>query len=175
MQPFLRMMLIASLAVLIAAQARAVSLLRDPDIEHALSRLASPVLEAAGLPAARIRILVVDDPSLNAFIIDRDHIFLHRGLLLRLKTPEELQAVIAHEAAHMTNGHLARRPVNARRAQTVAGFGLALAAAVAASGESTAAAALGIGIQSSAQRVFFGHTRAEEASADRSAIRTLVR
>ncbi|RFP87600.1 peptidase M48 [Rhodobacteraceae bacterium 63075] len=175
MQPFLRMMLIASLAVLIAAQARAVSLLRDPDIEHALSRLATPVLEAAGLPAARIRILVVDDASLNAFIIDRDHIFLHRGLLLRFKTPEELQAVIAHEAAHITNGHLARRPVNARRAQTVAGFGLALAAAVAASGESSAAAALGIGIQSSAQRVFFGHTRAEESSADRSAIRTLVR
>lgn len=175
MQPFLRIMMLASLALLIAAQARAVSLLRDPDIEHALSRLAEPVLDAAGLSASRIRILVVDDSSLNAFIIDRDHIFIHEGLLLRLKTPEELQAVIAHESAHMTNGHLARRPVNARAAKTVAGFGMALAAAVAASGESSAGAALGLGIQSSAQRAFFGHTRAEEASADRSAIRTLAR
>lgn len=175
MQPIYRSLLGLCLAFVLSVEAKAVTLLRDPDIEHALSRVAAPVLRAAGLPASRIRILIVDERSLNAFIIDRDHIFIHEGLLLKLGSAAELQAVIAHEAAHMTNGHLERRPLNARAAQTFAGFGMALAAAAAASGSTDAGVALGIGIQSAAQRGFFAHTRAEESSADSSAIRYLAR
>lgn len=175
MQSLLRLFLAALTALSFAAQAKAVSLVRDPDIEHALSRLAAPILQAAGLPAARMRILVIDDASLNAFVIDRDHIFIHRGLLLKLKSAEELQSVIAHEAAHIANGHLERRPLHARAARTAAGFGIALAAAVAASGNPQAAAGVGLGVQSSALRNYFGHTRAEEASADQSAIKYLAR
>ncbi|MBU2982720.1 M48 family metalloprotease [Lentibacter algarum] len=164
-----------ALALVLASPARAVSLLRDPDIEHALRQVAKPVLDAAGLPSSRIRILVVNESSLNAFVIDRDHIFIHQGLILRLKTAEELQAVIAHEAAHIANGHLARRPVNARHAKTLAGFGLALAAAAAASGNPEAGAAIGLGTTNAAMRGFFAHTRAEEASADQSALRYMAR
>ncbi|MCV2891772.1 M48 family metalloprotease [Lentibacter sp. XHP0401] len=153
----------------------AASLLRDPDIEHSLKELAKPVLNAAGLPAGRMKVLVVDDNALNAFVIDRDHIFIHAGLLLKLTTAEQLQSVIAHEAAHIANGHIARRTANARAAQTLAGFGMALAAAAAATGSADAGAAIGIGMQSSAQRSFFSHTRSEEASADQSAIRYLTR
>ena len=79
-----------------SVQAASISLLRDPDIEHGLSRLAAPVLRAAGLNAKRVRILVVNDQSLNAFVIDSRTIFVHHGLLLKLTTPEMLQAVIAH-------------------------------------------------------------------------------
>ena len=90
--------------------ARALTLLRDPDIEHALKQLATPVLQAAGLSPARVKILVIDDRNLNAFVVDQDHIFIHSGLLLKMRTPEMLQAVIAHEAAHIASGHLVRRP-----------------------------------------------------------------
>ncbi len=176
MQNFLKPFALFALVVALAQPANAVSLIRDPDVEHALKRLAKPVLDAAGLPSARMRILVVNESTLNAFVIDRNHIFLHEGLILRLKTAEELQAAIAHEAAHIANGHLARRPVNARAAQTIAGFGVALAvAAAAASGNSEAGTALGIGVSSAAQRGFYGHTRAEEASADQSAVRYMSR
>ena len=163
------------LALILATPLWAVSLLRDPDIEHNLKQLATPVLNAAGLPAGRIKVLVVDESTLNAFVIDRSHIFIHAGLLLKLQTAQELQAVIAHEAAHIANGHLARRSGNARAANTVAAFGLALAAAAAASGSTDLGAALGIGVQSAAQRSFFSHTRAEEASADQSAVRYMAR
>ena len=118
-------------AAMLAAPARAVSLLRDPDIEHALDRLARPVLEAAGLGATRTDIVLVDDRSLNAFVVDRGTIFIHSGLLLKMDTAAMLQAVIAHEAAHIANGHLTRRPVNLRNARTAAGIGMALAAAAA--------------------------------------------
>ncbi|MBE1292615.1 MAG: tetratricopeptide repeat protein [Rhodobacteraceae bacterium] len=167
--------LVASIAlVLSSTTAQAVSLLRDPDIEHALQRMSSPVLYAAGL-GDNIKILLVNDQSLNAFVVDHGHIFINSGMLMRMTTPEMLQAVIAHEAAHIANGHIARRMANLDSARTAAGLGLALAlATAAASGRGDVAAALALGTQSSALRQFLAHTRAEESSADQSGIRYLA-
>ncbi len=156
----------------VAAEAR--GLIRDADVEYALREVAKPILRAAGL-SSNMRILLVNDGTLNAFVADSQHIFIHTGLLLRLESAQALQAVIAHEAAHIANGHLTRRAGNLRTARTVAGLGAILAAAAAASGNSQAAAGLAIGTASSARRVFFGHTRAEEASADQSGVRFMVR
>ena len=90
----------------LANPAAAVSLIRDADIENALDELAAPILRAAGLNPNRMRILVVNDSSLNAFVISNDVIFMHSGLLLRLESAAQVQAVIAHEAAHIVNGHI---------------------------------------------------------------------
>ena len=65
-------------------------------------------LIAAGLSPVSTKVLVVDDDRLNAFVIDRRHIFAF-GTDFTVKTPEMLQSVIAHEAAHIANGHIARR------------------------------------------------------------------
>lgn len=169
---FLSIALILSLVL--AAPARAVVLLRDPDIEHALRQLGAPVLRAAGLNPDRVDVLVIDDASMNAFVIDADSIFIHSGLILRMDNPAMLQSVIAHEAAHIANGHLMRRPIHARNARTAAALGTALAAAAgvaAGSGEFAAGAAAGI--QGAAMRSFFAHTRAEENAADSSGARFL--
>lgn len=157
------------------AQAASISLLRDPDIERGLNEVAAPVLRAAGLNAKRVRVLVVNNSSFNAFVINSQTIFIHYGLILKVDRPEMLQAVIAHEAAHITNGHIARRTQNLRSAQSAAGFGAALAVLAAAAGAGEAAAGIALGTQASAVRGFLAHTRAEEASADRSAAGTLRR
>ena len=160
---------------LAASPARAIGLIRDADIEYGLAKLAEPLNRAANLSPSQIRILLVDDPTLNAFIIDARHIFIHTGLLLKLDSPRELQAVIAHEVAHIANGHITRRAGNAATARTAAGLGLLLAAAAAAAGGGEAAAGLALGAQSSAQRLFLAHTRAEESSADITSVRILSR
>ncbi|MFD0857939.1 M48 family metalloprotease [Roseovarius aquimarinus] len=162
--------------VSIAQPSRALTLLRDPDIEYALGQLAAPILQAAGLNASRTKILVIDDRNLNAFVVDRDTIFLHSGLILKMDTPQMLQSVIAHEAAHIANGHLVRRPQNMRNARTAAGLGTALAAAAGAvSGNGAAAAGIAAGAQGTAQRLFLSHTRAEESSADSAGVNYMVR
>lgn len=173
----LRFLVIAALLMFCATTpVRAVTLLRDPDIEHGLKRLAAPVLKAAGLSPTGIDILIVDDRSLNAFVVDSNHIFINSGLMLKMQTAPMLQSVIAHEAAHIANGHLVRRPVNLRNARTAAGIGSILAAAAAvAVGGGEAAGAAAIGAQSTAQRLFFAHTRAEENAADQSGVRFLAR
>ncbi|MEM7088609.1 MAG: M48 family metalloprotease [Pseudomonadota bacterium] len=163
-------LMLAALAWLTGSlHAHAQSLIRDPDIEHGLRELAFPVLRAAGLSTNRVRILVVNDSTFNAFVIDYNAIYLNYGLILNVDSPEMLQAVIAHEAAHIANGHLARRYQNLEDARRKAGFGTALALIAAAAGSGEAAVGIAAGTNASALRGFLGHTRAEEASADRSA------
>ncbi|MFY1711543.1 M48 family metalloprotease [Tritonibacter mobilis] len=153
-----------------AAHAQSIRLLRDADIENGLTELARPILTAAGLSSRRVRILVVDDSSFNAFVIDHRAIFVNYGLILKAETPEMLQAVLAHEAAHIANGHIGRRIQNMRSASTAAGLGTALGMLAAIAGGGEAGAGVAFGVQSSALRNFLSHTRAEESSADRSAI-----
>lgn len=158
-----------------APMARAQSLIRDAEIEYALKELMKPLAAAAGLSASQLRVLVINDSSLNAFVIDGRTVFVHSGLILKLDRAEELQAVIAHELAHIANGHLTRRMANLKGANSAAAMGLALAIATAATGNGKAASGIAAGTASAAQRAFFAHTRAEEASADQAGIRYMVR
>lgn len=156
---------------LMAAPLQAQGLLRDADIEYGLKQLATPILSAAGLSPSRVKILVVNSNSLNAFVVSNDAIFVHYGLINQMNSAAMLQAVLAHEAAHIANGHITRRMTNLSSARTASGLGLALAAVAAAAGAGNAAGGIALGTQSSAQARFFKHTRAEEASADQSGIR----
>lgn len=167
---------IACLAVLAVTAAPAVArggLIRDAALEHALSVLARPVLEAAGLPRS-VDVLLIDDDRMNAFVANARTIFIHSGLLLRLDDAAELQAVLAHEAAHITGGHLTRRPAAARGAISAAKIGTLLSLAAAAAGGGRAGLGLALGTQSAAQRSLFAHTRAEESSADQASLRILA-
>ncbi|MGA9408964.1 MAG: M48 family metalloprotease [Roseobacter sp.] len=145
--------------------------MRDADIEYGLKQLAAPLLSAAGLSPSQVKMLVVNDSSLNAFVIGTDAIFVNYGLINRMENAAMLQGVIAHEAAHIANGHITRRMNNLAAARTAAGFGAAMAAVAAAAGAGEAAGGILLGTQSSAMNRFLRHTRAEEASADQSAVR----
>ncbi len=173
-RPIAALLLVATL-LCAALPARAVTLLRDADIEHALAMVAAPVLRGAGLSPSQVQVMVVKDDKLNAFIIDSKAIYINSGIIMKLETPAQLQAVIAHEAAHITNGHIARRLGNMRNARTATLLGMALAAAAGAgTGSGDAAAAIMLGSSASAMNNFMSHTRAEESAADISSVRSMV-
>ena len=151
----------------IAPPAFATSLLRDADIEHAFSELARPILQVAGLRPDQVKVMLVDDAAFNAFVIDRHHIFLNLGLVLKTQSAEMLQSVIAHEVAHIANGHLSRRKQNMQATRNAAQFGIALALATGQANKNPGlGAGLAIGMLNSAQRVFNSHTQSEEIAAD---------
>ena len=171
----IRLSLITALCLLgLSLQATAQSIIRDAEIEQGLRELAAPILRAAGLPLS-INIIVLNDSDLNAFVADARNIFITSGLMMRMQDPAELQAVIAHEAAHIANGHLTRRPAAARSAGSAARLGLILGLITAgASGNAEAGMGMAAGSMASAQRVFFAHTRSEESSADQAALRYMT-
>lgn len=167
--------LFLAVMLLIPAPTRAQGLIRDAEIERSLRIIAGPLFKAAGVNGNQIDLLVVGDSSLNAFVINGRAIFLHSGLITRLKTIEMLQSVIGHELAHITSGHLVRRTLNLRSANTAVGIGLLLSLAVSATGNTSAASGIAAGTASSAMSRFLTHTRAEETTADQIGTRYMVR
>ncbi|MBE3637048.1 M48 family metalloprotease [Mangrovicoccus algicola] len=172
----LRRLAAVMVVLCLASGAQARSLIRDAGLEYALDTIALPVMTSADLWGGSVRVMIVNDMSLNAFVVDGRAVYVHAGLILRLSTPAQLQAVIAHELAHITNGHITRRSLNAESAGLYSGLGLALGVTAGIlSGSPVAGAGLAYGTAGSARGVFLGHTREEESAADRSGMRFLAR
>lgn len=106
------------------AQGR-VSVVRDAEIEALVRDYARPILKAAGLSSSGIEIVLVNDPSFNAFV-DGRRIFVNTGALMTAETPNEIIGVIAHEAGHLAGGHQQRLREQLKRAQTMALVGTLL-------------------------------------------------
>jgi predicted Zn-dependent protease len=154
----------------VRARSGGISIVRDAETEHIIRELAAPVLQAAGLEPAAVRIHLVHDNALNAFVAGGQRIFVTTGLLRRVESPNQLLGVIAHETGHIASGHLSRLPDAMRNAsaQTIVSFLLGAAAMVAGSPE--AGAAIISGGQHVAQRSLLQFTRTQESAADQSAL-----
>ena len=55
------------------------------------------------MPLKKLRVMVIDEPTPNAFAIGKHNLILSRGLY-ETATEEELAGVIAHEFGHLHNG-----------------------------------------------------------------------
>ncbi len=154
-----------------AGQAFALSFIRDAELERTLKMLTAPVFKAAGIGKDEVKIYIVNDPTLNAFVAGGANIFLFTGLMEQVKTPEGLISVVAHETGHITGNHLARRKMvteNLAGPALIASI-LAAAAGAAAGSAGAAVGAYSLG-QSTAQRALLAYSRGEEASADQAGI-----
>jgi predicted Zn-dependent protease len=149
-------------------------LIRDAEIEATIRAYSTPIFQAAGLPANNIKVHIVNDQRLNAFVAGGRHMFLFTGTLMRADNPGQVIGVIAHEAGHMVGGHLVRLQREIRDAQIkqIIALILSAGAAVAARDSRVVFAGLGLGgriIESE----LFRFTRAQESAADQFALATL--
>lgn len=176
--PFVRLMALclglALLVTMAALPAAARGLIRDAEIEATLARISYPLFRAAGLNPNRVNIYIVNSPEPNAFVAGGQNLFIHSGLIMRLKTLDQLRAVIAHEVGHIAGGHVARRDEALGGARGVAGLGMLAAIAAAAGGSVEAGVAIASASQQAAQRSALAHSRAEEASADQAGLRYMT-
>ncbi len=170
--------LAATLAlVLLAAPVRAQSLqlIRDAEIEATVSALARPIFESAGISPSGVDIYLVRDDRLNAFVAGGQNLFLYTGLLMRAETPEQLAGVVAHEAGHISGGHLVRTAEAAENAAIEQILGMVLGAAAAAAGAPQVGGAIAMGGQGMAQQSMLRYSRAQEQAADQAAVTYLDR
>ena len=149
-------------------------LIRDAEIERTLQSAARPLLQKAGLPITSTNILIVNDRSMNAFVAGGNNIFINAGLVMRLKSVEMLQAVIAHEIGHITGGHMSQRAASLAGAQSAAGVGIILGLITAAAGSPKAGASLALGSADAVRKSILSNTRSQEASADQSGARYMA-
>ncbi|TAD91138.1 MAG: M48 family peptidase [Alphaproteobacteria bacterium] len=90
------------------AQSRPIPTVRDTEIERTLRVYAEPLFRVAALDPQAVRIIVVNDRALNAFVAGGQNLFVNTGLLLRTTHPGQVIGVFAHEIGHIAGGHLAR-------------------------------------------------------------------
>lgn len=161
-------------------QGPSLPLIRDAEIEGLLRLYTRPLFAAAGLKPSAIRVYIIKNDKINAFVAEGQRLFVHTGLLMRSKNPNELIGVLAHETGHIAGGHLARMGIELDKAstQSIIGALIGVAAVVggAASGQQGASQAgqgIMMGSQGFAQRGFLSYQRSMEASADQAALKYL--
>jgi predicted Zn-dependent protease len=154
--------------------ASAMSIIRDAETENTIRDFTAPLFRQAGIEPTSVRIFVVNDRSLNAFVSQGNRMFVHTGLLLESADANGLIGVLAHETAHIAAGHLVQLPEAIERATTQSILALLLGGiAGVASGRGDVGVAIAGAGSDIAQRQFFGYTRGNEESADQAAMRYL--
>ena len=145
--------------------AMAQSILRDAETEALLNEMAAPLVRAAGLDPRNMTIVLVADPSINAFVAGGQVIYLHTGLINEAGSALEVQGVIAHELGHITGGHVINDD-GARQATGISLLSLVLGGLAAAAGSGDAAIGVLMAGQQAALGKFLAFNRGQEASAD---------
>ena len=158
-----------------SARAASISLIRDAEIEATLEQIAGPILEAAGLGRNSVRIYIVRDSQLNAFVAGGMNLFLNTGLLMRTEHAGQLAGVVAHEIGHVAGGHLSRVGGAQRRAAAEMILATVLGAAAAVAGAPGLGTAIITGGQSYAQTGLMRFSRSQEQAADQAAVSYLDR
>lgn len=168
--------LLLALAPTGPARAQTISLIRDAEIENTIRVWATPLFEAAGLPAEDISTHLVNDSRLNAFVAGGMNLFINTGLLQRAGHAGQVIGVIAHETGHISGGHLARTREELEKATIQQILAMVLAgAAILATGEGGAGVGAAIGGMDAARRNFLNYSRTQESAADQAAFRLLDR
>lgn len=159
------------LCILFSFNAHALSIISDEETESYLFDILTPIFKAAQLPLSRDYIHIVKDDSLNAFVGDHNHMFIHTGTLVKASNTNELEGVLAHETGHILGGHILRLKIKMQDLQKVSLASLVAAAGAAvASGRGDAAIAVVLGTQSAAINAMTSYQMSEERAADETAV-----
>ena len=168
---FVRMLMLALVLGLASARPAAAagegpSILRDTETEVLFSDIAKPLVEAARLDNKSVRVILLKDDEINAFVAGSQNVYVNSGLLTASDNVNQLQAVIAHELGHVAGGHAIRMGEGAKEATGISLATMVLGAIAIAAGATDA----GMGLMALGQRAalgqFLAFTRAQETSAD---------
>jgi predicted Zn-dependent protease len=159
--------------------AAGIPMIRDAEIEQLLRDYTAPILKVAGLGNQNVKVVMIDDNSFNAFVMDAHRIFVNTGALKEAAVPNQLIGVFAHETGHIVGGHLSKMRQELANAQTamIVAMLLGAAAIVAGHGNSdmgNVGAAIFTAPQSLAMSSVLSYQRAQEESADRAGVRFLT-
>jgi predicted Zn-dependent protease len=189
-RPVSRAIAIATAAALTLAQvpARAqngssagIPLIRDAEIEQLLRDYTAPIFKVAGLGNQDIRVVIINDRSFNAFVMDAHRVFVNVGALMEATTPNQMIGVFAHETGHIVGGHLSKMRQELANAQTAAivamllGLGAVIAGARSNNVDmGNIGGAIFQGPQALMMNHILSYQRAQEEQADRAGVRFLT-
>ena len=148
---------------------RGPSVLRDSETELLFKDLSRPLIQAAGLDPGSVRVVLLNDPEINAFVATGQSVYIQSGLIRAVDNVNQLQGVIAHELGHVSGGHAIRLEQGANKATALSIATLVLGALAVAAG---AGGDAGMGLMALGQQAalgkFLAFSRTQESSADQA-------
>ena len=81
-------------------------LIRDTEIEKTLYEWSNPIFKVANIAENSIKINVIANNEINAFVTDGKNMYLNTGLIIKAGSASGLIGVIAHETGHIAAGHI---------------------------------------------------------------------
>ncbi|MBB4154631.1 putative Zn-dependent protease [Sphingomonas jinjuensis] len=168
MHPLARSLAAACALVVVAAAtpASAQSVLRDAETEAMLAEMSAPLITAAGLSPRDVKIVLVNDQSINAFVAGGQTVYVNSGTILAADSANEVQGVIAHEIGHITGGHVALADRMGKEPMGISLLSMVIGLAAMAAGGGEAGAGILAAGQQAAMGKYLAFSRAQEASAD---------
>jgi len=170
---FLAFAFAAFVAMVGAQSASAQAVLRDAETEKFLADISAGVAKSAGLQPGALKLYLVGDNSINAFVAEGQIIYLNSGTIEQADNYNELQGVIAHELGHIEGGDAVRTELGAASAMRISLLSLLAGLAAVAAGAPEAGMAALMAGQQAAEGKFLAYSRQQEGSADASAVRHL--
>jgi beta-barrel assembly-enhancing protease len=146
--------------------------LEDPEVAEYISDVGHRIAAQAHDGEHRFVFFVVNDDVINAFALPGGYIGINSGLITATRTESELAGVLAHEVAHVTQKHIARRIAGTGKTSMLAAAAVLAAIMLGAGGDVVPAAVMsaqGLAIQEQ-----INYTRANEYEADRVGLRYLA-
>ena len=150
---------------------RAGGVLDDPLIQAYLNELGYRLIAPAETQQP-FHFFLINDLSINAFALPGGFIGINAGLLLATKSESELAGVMAHEIAHVTQRHHARR--SEEGSSNIPIIAALIAAMVLGSQDSDIAQAALASVAAGSAQQQIDFTRANEKEADRIGIHFLI-
>jgi len=153
---------------------RADAILNDIECNHYLQQLALQLLAGRDSRHATPPVsFIIDNAAINAFALPGGYIGINSGLIIAARSESELAAVVAHELAHVSQQHIARRLERADASALP--LTAAMIAAILLGGDNShiAQAAIASGVASQVQQQI-DFTRDNEQEADRIGIELLL-
>lgn len=78
----------------------------DPELQAYIIELGERVVAVSEMAGEKFTFTLLDSPDLNAFATKGNYVYVNRGLLNYVSNEAQLISVIAHEVAHITQGHV---------------------------------------------------------------------
>ena len=148
-------------------------LIHDPIVVNQVQDILTRVTQTLPSQPFDTTLGILRDGSVNAFAAPAGYVFVNSGLVLAMRSEDELAAVLAHEMAHVTERHIAR---NIERSQAINLATLAgVLAGVMLGGGSEAGQALAVGSMASGQAAALKYSRDDEREADHLGLQYLAR
>ena len=154
-------------AILLWVQpAHAQEILRDAETESFFNDISRPMIVAAGLSPANVKVVLINDDSINAFVAGGQIVYIHSGLIESADNANQVQGVIAHELGHIADGHVVLADAGYKPAMGISLLSLVLGIAAMAAGAGDAGAGILAAGQQAAMGKALAFTRVQEATAD---------